>query len=242
MDLDTTQFCYGILSGMLPPFLWLWFWLKEDHLHPEPRSRVAWCFFFGMVAVLIALPLQYVASRFFFDDFHRYIVWAFIEEVLKFGAVYVVIFRNNLMDEPIDSMIYMLTAALGFAALENTFFMLGVIKNGDIVSAVITGNLRFMGAILLHVVCSSVIGFLLALAYYHRMAAKIIAIIAGIAIAGTLHATFNLAIINGTTFNTLRAFGWVWGGVVLLVILFEEVKAIKPKQPKQVANQINSLT
>ena len=232
MDLNTPQFFYGILSGMLPSALWLWFWLKENHLHPEPRKNIAACFLFGMVAVLLALPLQFIVSQFFADDFHRYALWAFIEEILKFSAVGFVIFRTNKMDEPIDAMIYMLTAALGFAALENTFFMLGAIKNSDVISTIITGNLRFMGATLLHVVCSSTIGFMIALTFYHGKTLKTLAALTGLALAGTLHAAFNLAIINGTTFNTLRAFGWVWGGVVLLVILFEEVKAIRAPKGK----------
>ncbi len=228
MDLNSTQFLYGILSGMLPSFLWLWFWLKENHLHPEPRINIAACFFFGMVAVLIALPLQYLVSTIYHDNNHLYFYWALIEEILKFGAVAFVIFRVNKMDEPIDGMIYMITAALGFAALENTFFMLGSIRSGDIVSTIITGNLRFVGAMLLHVICSSAIGFMIAITFYLRKSIKIVAIIVGIAVAGTLHASFNLAIINSNTFNTLRAFGWVWGGVILLAILFEEVKAVKP--------------
>jgi RsiW-degrading membrane proteinase PrsW (M82 family) len=228
MDIDSTQFLYGVLSGMLPPLLWLWFWLKENHLHPEPRGRIAACFFFGMVAVLIAIPLQFGVSQIFFDNTHRYILWAFIEEILKFSAVYVVVFNGRKMDEPIDAVIYMITAALGFAALENTFFMLGAIKNSDLVSTIITGNFRFMGAILLHVVCSATVGFMLAVTFYHSRLWKIAAGIIALLIAGSLHAAFNLAIINSDSFNTLKAFGWVWGGVVLLVILFEEVKAVKP--------------
>lgn len=235
MDVDSTQFLFGLLSGMLPSLLWLWFWLKENHLHPEPRRNIAACFFFGMVAVLIALPLQWLVSLVFLDDPHRYFIWAFIEEILKFSAMYFVIIHNKKMDEPIDAMIYMLTVALGFAALENTFFILGAIKNSDIISTIITGNLRFVGATLLHVICSSTIGFMFAITLYHRKTLKFIAAVTGIALAGTLHAAFNLAIISSDTFNILKTFGWVWAGVVLLVILFEEIKSIKPPHTTSVA-------
>lgn len=233
MDLNSTQFLYGLLSGMLPPLLWLWFWLKENHLHPEPRNNIAACFFFGMVAVILAIPLQWMVKELFFDNLHRYALWAFIEEILKFGAVCFVIFKNNKITEPIDAMIYMLTAALGFAALENTFFMLGAIKNTDVVSSIITGNLRFVGATLLHVVSSSLLGFMIAVSFFHGRLLKTVGVVVGLVLAGTLHTSFNLAIINATTLNTLKTFGWVWGGVVLLVILFEEVKAIKPSVAKQ---------
>jgi RsiW-degrading membrane proteinase PrsW (M82 family) len=181
-----------------------------------------------MVAVLVALPLQAIVKAIYPDNFHDYVLWAFIEEILKFAAVYVVVFHHKKMDEPIDALIYMITAALGFAALENTFFMLQIIHSSDIASVIITGNLRFIGAILLHIVSSATVGFMLAITFYRGKLVKWGAAILGIAIAGALHATFNLAIINSTGFNTLRAFGWVWAGIVLLVILFEEVKAIKP--------------
>ena len=231
--MDTTQFLYGILSGMLPSLLWLWFWLKENNLHPEPRRLLATCFFFGMVAVLLAFPLQYFVSLVFTDDLHRYVLWAVIEEILKFGVVYFIIISKQQMDEPIDALIYMITSALGFSALENTFFMLKAINTSTVVSTIITGNLRFMGALLLHVVCSALVGFMIALAFNSSRGAKAVAAFIGIVIAGTLHATFNLAIINGTTSSTMQAFAWVWGGVIVLALLFEEVKAMKPKTATQ---------
>ena len=35
--------------------------------------------------------------------------------------------------------------------------------------------------------------------------------------------------------NTLKVFGWVWLAVVILIILFEEVKGIRPKGGAQEA-------
>ena len=44
---------------------------------------------------------------------------ALIEEYVKYFMVKVGGFRNRELDEPCDIMIYMIIAALGFAALEN---------------------------------------------------------------------------------------------------------------------------
>jgi len=51
----------------------------------------------------------------------------------------------------------------------------------------------------------------------------------GLAGAIALHASFNLSIINASSTDTLKTFGWIWAAVVVLIILFEEVKAVHPK-------------
>ena len=89
--------------------------------------------------------------------------------------------------------------------------------------------MRFIGATLVHVVSSSFIGFMVGYVFYRGWFAKAIATLIGLTGAITLHATFNLSIINANSIDTLKAFGWIWGAVVILIILFEEVKAVRPK-------------
>ena len=224
-----TPFIYGIVAGMLPSLLWLWFWLKEDNLHDEPKKTLAGCFIIGMVMVFIALPFEWAAQQMFPDAFHRYIAWAVIEEILKFAAAFIAVFWAFKLSEPVDAMIYMITAALGFAAVENTLFLLGVVNAGNIGFTIATGNMRFIGATLLHVIASGSVGFMLATAFYHGKSVKILAGIVGLAVAIALHAAFNLAIITSTAVDTLRVFAWVWAGVIVLIILFEEAKGIELK-------------
>ncbi len=127
-------------------------------------------------------------------------------------------------------MIYMITAALGFAAVENTLFLFGVLDAGNVISGITTGDLRFIGATLLHVTASGLVGFMIAIAYHHGKVIKSIAIIVGLALAISLHAAFNLAIINSTSVDTLKIFAWVWAGVIVLILLFEEVKGMEIKR------------
>jgi RsiW-degrading membrane proteinase PrsW (M82 family) len=148
---------------------------------------------------------------------------------VKFGAVLGVFIFTTQNDEPIDAMIYCITVALGFAALENTLFILGPLSNGEILKSVVTGNMRFMGATLVHVVSSAVIGFTLGLAFYRGYIAKISAAIVGLAVAIIFHTAFNLSIIANGTVDSLKVFSWVWGAVVILIILFEEIKVVHPQ-------------
>ena len=44
----------SLIGGILPALFWLYFWLREDKLKPEPRSLIMLSFFGGMAAVLAA--------------------------------------------------------------------------------------------------------------------------------------------------------------------------------------------
>lgn len=227
--MNLESLAYSILSGVLPALIWLWFWLKEDNLHPEPRSLIASTFLAGGLAVIIAILLEKIVADTVSDSNLRYILWATIEEVVKFGLVALIAFRARYIDEPIDAMIYCITMALGFAAIENAFFILSPLGAGEISKSIVTGNMRFIGATLVHVVSSASVGFMIGIAFYKKMWVKIVAALFGIILASALHAAFNLTIINLTATNTLKVFGWVWCSVVILIILFEEVKGVKPK-------------
>jgi len=226
---NSVAIIYGIVAGMVPSLLWLWFWLKEDNLHDEPRKTLAGCFLLGMAAVFIALPFEWLNQLLFSNINYQYIGVAIIEESLKFGGAFVAVFWAKKMFEPIDAMIYMITVALGFAAMENTLFLLGIVSSGNILSTIITGNLRFIGSTLVHVIASGSIGFMLATVYYHGKFLKFIAGTVGLALAVALHAAFDLAIINSNPTDTLKIYTWVWAGVIVLIVLFQEAKGIESK-------------
>lgn len=220
---------YAALAGVTPSLIWLFFWLREDRIHPEPKSLLAACFFGGMLAVLASALAENYAAGFIHDDPTLYTIWAAIEEILKLLAVIILAFGTQAYDEPIDAMIYCITCALGFAALENTLFLIDPLSNGKVLKTVITGNMRFIGATLVHVVCSAIIGFSVGMGFYRRTAAKFFLLICGILAAITIHAAFNLSVIGAPSSGTLKAFAWIWGGIVMLIILFEEIKAVRPK-------------
>ena len=122
--MNTTAIAYAFLAGILPSLLWLFFWLRENNLHPEPRLAIALTFLLGMISVALAVYGEEVSAAFFTNQTTQYFVWALIEEASKSIAVLLVVIFSNQIEDPIDCMIYFLTAALGFAAVENSFFLL----------------------------------------------------------------------------------------------------------------------
>jgi RsiW-degrading membrane proteinase PrsW (M82 family) len=228
--MNISTIIYALLSGLLPALFWLWFWLKEDNLHPEPRSTIIKTFLGGALVVLIAIVLEKFATDIINVETTRYVVWAIIEEVVKLFIVVLVAFNSKNFDEPIDAMIYCITAALGFAALENTLFILSPLHNGEIAKGIVTLNMRFIGATLVHVVSSASIGFMIGISFYKNIFIKTISVIIGIIMAVVLHSAFNLSIINSSALNTIKVFSWVWCSTIILLILFEEIKIVKQKK------------
>lgn len=226
--MSASTFLLAIIAGALPSLVWLWFWLRED-AHPEPKGLIVATFLGGIIAVIVALFAEKYVASLGLNDSWRYSLWAIIEEVAKLIAVAAIVLFSRENDEPIDAMIYCIVGALGFAAVENILFLLTPFMYDGLVRGLATGNMRFIGATLVHIVSSATVGFALGLTFYRSRLVKTIALIFGLSLASALHAGFNLSIINGNTADTLKAFLWVWVAVVILIMLFEEIKAIKPK-------------
>ncbi len=224
-----TAFIYSAIAGLLPSLIWLFFWVREDKEHAEPRYLLIGTFFAGMLAVIAAVFAEKYIADIVADENLRYTLWAAIEEIFKFAAVALVALKTAANDEPIDAMIYCIVAALGFAAVENALFAMGPLSDGSIAESIVRVNLRFIGATLVHMVSTGMIGFALGMVFYRGHVAKIAATLAGLAAAIVLHAGFNLSIINADGPDTLRTFAWVWGTVIILIVMFEEVKAVRPK-------------
>ena len=225
--INASSFIYALLGGLLPALIWLAFWLREDYKHPEPRGLILRTFLLGMVAVILVLPFQKVVEIFFPGMvLPAIILWVLLEEVFKFGAAYMGGLRSVEDNEPVDPIIYMITAALGFVALENTLFILGPLISDDITRSLITGNLRFIGSSLLHVTSSGMIGVFLALSFYKSRREHIILTLVALVLAVALHTGFNIAIVRWNNAGAMLAFGFVWIVVVLLLLAFEKAKTI----------------
>ncbi|MCX6715802.1 MAG: PrsW family intramembrane metalloprotease [Candidatus Taylorbacteria bacterium] len=224
-----SQFAGALLVGLIPSLLWLFFWMREDADQPEPRSLLAGCFFAGMFTVVVAIFAEQYIGVIVNDISLKYTLWSGIEEIFKFAAVALVALFTRHNDEPIDAMVYCIAVALGFAALENALFVMAPLSHGELATSIIHGNLRSIGATLVHVVSSAIIGFSLGLTFYRGHAMKFLSLVIGLIVAVAIHTSFNLSIINAGPTDTLKAFGWIWGAVVVMIILFEEVKAVRPK-------------
>jgi RsiW-degrading membrane proteinase PrsW (M82 family) len=224
--MQTTAFVVSFLGGFIPALFWLWFWLREDRAQPEPKSLIATAFLAGMAVVAVVLPLQkYALSE--FTDATLVFAWVVIEEVLKYSAALIVVLWHKTVDEPIDVIIYMITIALGFSALENALFIWSPFMDGHYIESILTGHFRFLGATLLHVLASGTVGAAMAFAFYKSKVTRIIASTIGLCVAIVLHTLFNFFIMDANGETILTVFLFVWMGIIILFLVFEKVKLLE---------------
>ena len=217
----------AFLCGVVPAFIWLFFWLMEDRCEPEPKRYLFYTFFCGMLAVFPALFLEKWAGV-YTTDFALVILWApAIEELFKFGGAYLAALRYHVFDEPLDAIIYMATAALGFSAMENALFLFLPVFHGEILRSVVTEDLRFMGATVLHTLTSTTVGLMLAFSFYKPSIVRKWYAVIGLILAVGLHALFNFFILQEGSDETLWIFLCLWFGVIAMLLMTERIK-----QPK----------
>lgn len=156
-----------------------------------------WLFILGMVAIP---PVALIEGA--FDPlvhstvFISVIVAPIVEELAKFLVVYLTVYRNHALTDPMDGIIYSTTAALGFAALENFFYVFGAYQE----LLVLPFELSIVRALLsvpAHALNSSMWGYSLGQAVVVPHEAKRPIILQGLLVAMFFHALFNLLL----TFN-----------------------------------------
>ncbi|MDD5152905.1 MAG: PrsW family glutamic-type intramembrane protease [Candidatus Pacebacteria bacterium] len=236
----------AVAGGVLPSLIWLWFWRNQDKdcPTPEPFGIVALSFAAGMVIIYAVIPIEKaimsnlstlvpIVGSFttklgiapFAGETIQVALWALVEEIAKYATVFFIAFHAHRFKEPVDAVIYLITAALGFAAMENTLYILKGLSDTGSLQVVIDGNLRFIGATVVHSACSGVVGATLALSFYRTKITRIISVIIGVMLASLLHTYFNLTIMNARgTIDILAVFAPFWIAMIGILILVSIIK------------------
>ena len=164
-----------------------------------------------------------------------------VEEGAKFILTYVICLRRRLNDEPIDASIYMLTTALGFAAVDTALYLSALLGNGEVVNTIVAGNYRAVGPMLIHLVSSAMVGMFMGFAFYKSRKKKIFYLLFGFLFAVIIHALFNLFTLLDERYMTLNqstsesVYFWIaclitWLLVVTLLAFFNKVKQVSRRK------------
>jgi len=216
----------AILLGLVPSFIWLFFWLHLTKGQKEPLGLILICFILGGASVLLATFLQKYAKGIVDDTNNRIIIWASIEELVKFGVFYFVAFKTDYAnDHALDPAIYLIAVALGFAALENIFYVLKPAQSFNVTASLLTGGLRFLGSTLLHTIASCFIGIIIALTPRQWRG---LGILVGIVGAIFLHSTFNFFILKNDTASFLQIYGYLWVSAIIIHVILEKLRRFPP--------------
>lgn len=150
-----------------------------------------------------------------------------IEETLKYLFAYILVLRSKYDDEPIDPVIYMITVALGFAALENLFFLINPFLKEGIANGIMNGNMRFVGATLLHTMSSATIGMFIGFNFFDSKIKKFLWTVAGLVSAILIHALFNFFMVGNSNNASFIGLQYLWVVVIIVLLLFEKIKRVK---------------
>jgi RsiW-degrading membrane proteinase PrsW (M82 family) len=197
-----------IALGFGPGLFWLWYFQQKD-LEPEPRHMIRNCFLLGMVAVIPAALLEQLFRT--WETVDAVIVAPVVEESLKFLVCFLVIWRNENFDEPMDGVIYAVSVALGFASLENCFYLVAAYRESAADLGVVT-ILRAFFAVPSHALYAVMWGYGLGRAKFSQREVGKPLIAAGLGLAMAVHAAYNL----------LASFGaiWAFGMIVFIPVVW----------------------
>lgn len=245
-DAATFERMLGLVAlGLAPSAIWLWYFLKQDE-HPEPKGMIMKVFVVGFCATFVAFGIEWAFIQTLLrwkiscprceEVIPRLLeigalpagamllpvavlaVLAFIEEWMKFFSARLEIVRSRYFDEPIDAMIYLVVAALGFAGAENIGY---VFQNAEYAAAI--AYLRFLSSTFLHVLASAIVGYFFAISLIERTY-RIARLCVGLFLATALHTVFNFFIITEENGGMLPLILLMLGTFLFVMYLFRRVR------------------
>ncbi len=228
--------------GILPSLVWLFYYLQKD-LHPEPKRMILGVFICGGLATVPLLFIQ-LGLMDLLTQYQNslpgiagsiltwFVIVAFTEELFKYLVVRLSVLRNAELDEPLDLMLYMVVAALGFAAVENTLYIFApgqtALSFNVLIQTTITISfIRFIGATFLHTLCSALVGYFLALASVRSHKNKRLVVV-GLITATFLHGLYDFSIMTlAEPLSTLLPIAVIAVLATFMLYDFNEIKKIK---------------
>jgi RsiW-degrading membrane proteinase PrsW (M82 family) len=147
-----------VVLALAPVAFWLWYFQMRDRLRPEPRALVIRVFALGGLAAIPAALIEFlslaatgltIGQQSASDAIAAAFLVGVVEESLKFAVVIAGVYRHHEFNEVMDGIVYAVAASLGFAAVENLFYVLeGGVSVGLLRAFLSIPGHAFFGAIM----------------------------------------------------------------------------------------------
>ena len=117
-----------LLVTILPSILIVLFFVKSDKFK-EPNKEIIKVFFLGILITIPAYFLNTYLSEIWYTTnaseglISSFLTAAPVEEGLKLSVLYFFVYKMKDFNEPIDGIVYGVTVSLGFATLENIYYV-----------------------------------------------------------------------------------------------------------------------
>lgn len=219
---------FDLIFSFLVALFWLKWFRKKDKYEKEPERLIYLAFVAGVLATFPSVLLESFFrlreqdSAVLLTNLFLSFLWVgIVEEFFKYLAVRLTVYRSEQFNEVMDGMVYMVSAALGFAATENVGYMLGF--------GYAVGFPRAILSYLAHISFSAILGFYLGKA---KIEGKKNWILVGFILAVPLHWLYNSFLVLGTAkssgvFLLLGLMVWVFG-LIFTLVLVKKAQEISP--------------
>ncbi|OIJ15877.1 protease PrsW [Anaerobacillus arseniciselenatis] len=116
-----------IFASLAPSIALLCFFYLKDKYNSEPLSMVVRSFIYGVLLVFPVIVLQYafqeeglLLSKFL----QAFVSAALFEEFFKWFILFYIFYKNEQFDQHYDGIVYGVSISLGFATMENIFYLI----------------------------------------------------------------------------------------------------------------------
>lgn len=164
-----------LLYALAPVVVVIFYIYVKDKYEKEPKRLMLYCFLLGGIVSIIITTILYMFFDLFlplndkysvFQQFVRaFFVVALIEEFSKYVIVRFYAQPKNAFNERFDGIVYAVMVSMGFAAVENIFY----VAEGGVPTAI----LRAFTAVPAHATFGILMGYFMGLAKFSKNTVKL---------------------------------------------------------------------
>lgn len=219
-----------IASALLPAILlWLYIWKKDSQ--PEPVSWLIKAVLGGALVIIPVIIVEQVLSTMLFGaegeptnlfetTAQAFLVAALPEETFKLLVLWLLLRRNPYFDEHFDGIVYAVCVGLGFAAVENVFYIIN--EEAWVTIAISRALLAVPG----HYAFAVLMGYYYSLYHFLDDSPKVAVCILLVPVLA--HGVYDALVMSGTVNPYV-------GGICFFVLIFFCVKMHKEAKSKVLA-------
>ena len=204
-----------LLALAVAPGLALAFYLySRDIYEKEPSRKLAKAFLLGSLSVLVAAGIEMLLGD-STPAVEAFLYVGLTEELCKFFVLMVFIYPEPQINEPFDGIVYAGFISLGFATLENVYYVLD--------KGLAVGIVRMFLAVPAHAIFGIIMGFFVGGAkFYEKKRAGLIAL--GLLVPAFLHGFYDFFLMVNIPGLVVFSLAMVVVGAIL------SLKAIRIRQ------------
>ena len=225
-----------LLATILPSILIILFFVYSDKFK-EPKGEILKVFFYGILITIPAYFLNTYLDAFWYNNFRvseglisSFLTAAPVEEGLKLSILYFFVYKMKDFNEPIDGIVYGVTASLGFATLEN-FYYVYLLADYFETSSMSLAILRSFSAVPAHAVFGVFMGYFFMKYVFIKKGDNLFF---AFVVPFVLHGCYNLF----ASSNFIVSLGLVLVSWVIALRMFSRLKKTQKKKKREYEKKI----